>query len=132
MNIQSITSEQIKKCNKGISSYFLPVSPEIGIKLFPKKGERDRSRYKQNIANLAGLAPKVGDTIDICGFYGYYTERVIMLHTLYKFNKIPKKILNQMYDLEDQLLESCDFKIDTNWQNYGFIGKRIVCVDFGD
>lgn len=127
-----ISSTEVLKCRHGISSYFYPVSDEQGIKFFKNKSERDRSYLKQEIAYHAGLAPKVGKIINIQGFFGYYTQRVQMIHDIYTFDNLPNKIIKKMNELEIELINSCDFEIDLNWQNYGLIGNNLVCVDFGD
>lgn len=130
---KTISKEEILNCRHGISSYFFPVDDYNGIKFFRSRSERDKSKFRQNIASLSGLAPKVGSNYDTDDFFGYYTEKVVMLHDCYSFKEIPSKIKKQMYNLERDLSESCDFEIDTNWQNYGFNScGQIVCVDFGD
>lgn len=127
-----ITKEDVLKCSHGLSSYFYIVSDVLGIKFFKSKLERNRSRQKQEIAYHSGLAPKPGSIYDIPGFFGYYTERVVMIHDLYTYKTIPSKIYRQMQILEQELLTCCDFEIDVNWQNYGVINGQLVCIDFGD
>lgn len=129
-----ITKQQILNAPNGISAYYIRIDNEWGIKLFKNgKGERDSSRFNQEIAYQAGLAPKVGKNVYLHGYFGYYTQHVDMLCNKYNSHKdIPQKVMRKLDRLIDDLYNSCDFEMDTNWENIGVLSDgRLVCVDFG-
>lgn len=104
----------------------------MGIKFYKDKYERNYALQMQELSSYAGLAPQTGKKIDHCGYYGYYTQHAQALNTMYDDLKdVPRKIKNAMSDLSDDIFTVCEHKVDMNWNNFAYVGKQLVCIDFG-
>lgn len=125
------TKQEILNCEHGISSYYYKINEKIGVKFFNNKNERDDSKIFQKSAYYAGLAPNVYESIYHEGFWGYYTDNVEMLHKKYSWQNMPRKIHKQIDKLGEELYNACNFDVDYNWKNFGYLDNKLVCVDFG-
>lgn len=86
----------------------------------------------QELSYFAGVAPKTGKIINHAGYYGFVTEHVVTLGELYRSQEnVPKSYLNQLDNLVRAVYNCCEHEVDTNWLNFGIIGKQLVCIDFG-
>jgi hypothetical protein len=131
---------------KGSSCYFVPVSETMGLKLYATAQERDASYVAQSIVAEHGLAPDVGECVDLKGLqipsgsapnwwhprykektplvmYGFLTEKV-------KTN--PGYNPSAEIDLRDSLTAILDLPwnfCDLYGDNIGEKNGRPVCVD---
>ena len=133
-----------KDFRSGISCVYFPLSTTCGAKMYTSEKIRDAAYSKQAHAAKYHLAPQVGDRFsfecfwighnpcskpDICYkvIHGYLTQNARL--------EIPKRghkatFNEQMWDLEMDLREIGIVNEDLGSSNVGFIGKRMVCIDF--
>lgn len=124
------TKSEIVKCTHGISSFYYPIGNK-GIKFFQNRAERNYSKEYQNLAFLAGLAPETFENVYSDGFWGYVTESVQMLHSLYTFEQLPNKYHKMISNLCDDVYDAIYFTTDQNYRNFGIKNNKLVLVDFG-
>ncbi|MCH7701534.1 MAG: phage tail sheath family protein [Planctomycetes bacterium] len=132
---------------EGYASIFVPLSENIGVKLFPQEGWRDYALEKQSVAAKHGVGPAVGEAFEVAQelrdhpmlvwqghmeatgqhVYGYVTQRADMTcrpsgKDIAAFTELLVSIREltppPIHDFED------------NPANYGYIDGRIVFVDF--
>jgi hypothetical protein len=122
-----------KRARAGVSCSYLLLSTKIGAKIYQTKQMRDATHRKQLYASEFGLAPLAGDCFSLeCisiyesnvsyrMVYGYLTQNAV----------VPKYLsFDDEFDLKYQLR---DIGIRTNdlcSKNVGYLGKRLVCIDF--
>jgi hypothetical protein len=122
----------------GIESWFIQMTKKTGVKIFMSKPECRRAMRRQKKAWKHLAAPKVLSDKpeqfamqldgDIYIRWGYRTEYARPIKTAEdgrRFN----------YEVEDLalLLESCGLSgCDLHDQNVGFVGRNLVCIDYGD
>lgn len=134
---------------EGISSLFVELTATIGVKLYFEKEDRDYAVQLQNKAYRYGLGPQVGskfnfkwrnifphDRMDrpipdeefdpyisqIVRVYGYVTQVATVSGRLSLAKRI--SIVNRLNSI------GIDFDDKHEW-NFGKIGNKIVCIDFG-
>jgi len=75
--IQGIITQKYKSSPRGRDCTFIPLTEKWGLKLFNHKETRDLSYDRQKKCLEIGLAPEIGDKIDLPDDqYGYITEIV--------------------------------------------------------
>lgn len=127
------SQDVISKLKNGASCYYYKI-PEtnLGIKFYESKHERSYARQMQEVCSLAGVAPKTGKNIDCNGYYGYITEHIPTLKSIYgRWNNVPRKIQRQLDDLVEYVYICSEHEVDCNWLNFGLINNKLVCIDFG-
>lgn len=137
----------------GISCVYFALNTKVGAKMYASEKTRDQAYKKQAHAYQYKLAPQVGDCFSFDCFwighnpcslpdlkhkviYGYMTQNA----EVYKNKRfcslgeqLSKSAFNsQMWDLERNLKEIGIVNEDIHSENVGFIGKRMVCIDFDD
>lgn len=129
----------------GIECVFLPLNSKIGLKIYPYKHERDKAYDSQKVFYKKGVAPAVGQKIDLSlpemhrddpdmSFardipqYGYTTQ----IAEKYPWDKdrraglkdLPKKDRNRFIKSGLPLW-------DLHEDNIGIVDDKIVFLDFG-
>lgn len=127
------SKKDIYKLKHGASCFYYKVPHEkLGVKFYDTKNERSYAMQMQQLCYYSGIAPKTGEKVDHEGFYGYVTEHVPTLKELYgDWDKVPRKIQNQLDDLVEYIYACCEHEVDCNWLNFGLVNNRLICIDFG-
>lgn len=121
-----------KKAKFGCCCMFVPLDSKRGVKLYTSKEERDISYFRQKKASKLGLGPKVfkrfsyREPIEVIFQYGYVTEvakqgRLIWNDYNPKLVKLKNKLEYHGFDTGDVI-----------GPNIGYIGKKLVCIDFDE
>jgi len=146
--------ETIGSHKSGCETVFVPISKRIGIKGFETLIEASSSIDRQTQAWVHGVAPKVlSEIIEVilpvgktnlgshfnkkaCGSTIYHKKH----RRLYDYktqiaSRVGEKISfssPEYKHLESTMNQLGFCKFDLHSQNMGWIGKRLVCIDFGD
>jgi hypothetical protein len=133
-----------KEVKSGISCVYFALNTKVGAKMYISEKIRDDTYRKQAHAAQYHLAPQVGDCFSFECFwighnpcslpdvrhkviYGYLTQNAIIEYP----KKARKTTFNEeMWDLEMELRDIGIVNEDLGPNNVGFIGKRMVCIDF--
>jgi hypothetical protein len=126
-----------RKARYGISCIYMPLSESIGVKIYSSEKIRDKTYEKQAHAANYGLAPIVGDKFSFeCFWIGHTCTLPDIRHKIvYGYltqNAVVKKKgrIHGIGDLRYQLYEIGLVNDDLWNPNVGFIGDRLVCIDF--
>jgi hypothetical protein len=133
-----------RKFKDGAEAFFHPNGGKpgdlCGVKFFFSRANRDSSHYLQGAASKKKLAPKVGNKfkvfLEVAGqsntarmYWGYYTE---IANTRKRTNHKQREILCEKLDkFFYKKLLGASF-VDMHSGNVGYLGNRLVCVDFGE
>jgi len=124
----------------GISCLFVPINTRVGVKLFPRKTDRDFSFRLQKRLQSFDLSPKLGRsfvyklewpiihdeyniselTFDILVLYGFFTQRA---NTCFKNKGRACDILYKEAHKKGFIWD------DSHHNNIGMIGKKLVIID---
>lgn len=128
------------KSPNGISCYYIQLNDSLGIKVFHNKYERDTAFQKQKLAALDGYGPEVGIIFDIQNKYCYTTQHAQTLvdciggftaaderEARRKFPGLDEKISKLLTETTGKEYQS----FDNHYGNFGFIGEKLVLIDFG-
>ena len=128
----------------GISCVYFELSPRVGAKIYTSEKIRDKTHDKQVHAAKHGLAPQSGDKFQLECFwvghnpcskpdirykmlYGYLTQNVSIQYP----NKARKASFDdEIWDLTMSLDAIGIINQDLCYSNVGFIGNKMVCIDF--
>ncbi|MHC4224771.1 MAG: hypothetical protein ACYSUN_12330 [Planctomycetota bacterium] len=139
--------------DSGAEAVFIPISKKVGLKGFETKSEAERSLERQEQAFAVGVAPKVlspvlelimpvGKTV----LAGHYSKRA-MRRTVYQkkhrrvfgyktqiATNIGERVFRtpEFRNLQKALRKLGFCSCDLHYQNMGRVGKKLVCIDFGD
>lgn len=133
----------------GVSCKFIKLSDEWGLKVYRRKGERDRCYDNQSKMAQYGFGPRVGDKLDINDeFYVYVTEVAIPIWEAFndigadwiktekeraKLQEKDKTIIKSMIrELVDKMADKGYQFCDAHMANVGMLNKMLVCIDFGN
>jgi hypothetical protein len=140
----------------GVEGYFIKLKNGQGLKLFEDMEHAQRSHDRQFLAwDEERVAPKVLSQVSkffvtTCTakkhkvFYGYKTQVAMTdpcegCNRHYKCSACPTESFYLRFsddedkaDLMDALDRLCLGTHDLHTSNIGLIGKRLVCIDFGD
>ena len=136
-----------RKVPSGVSCSYLQWTKHVGFKMFFDAQMMKAARRRQKKAAKHGLAPKVGDMVTIkvfsfesrSGTWGYECNAPLPMkkkiycyftQTATKIGKVVphKKIMKLEYALFDiNIVQS-----DLHFHNMGYLGKKLVCIDFDD
>lgn len=140
--IRKATSEKEDDYKNGCECHFIALNEKIGVKLYCSESERDFAYNNQKLAAMHQIGPEVGKrfslpTPDEHGNYrsyrfGYVTQVAVVATDRVGFfpswaPKMEKAVKRLNKKMESLGMESSD----NNSRNLGFIGKRLVCLDFG-
>lgn len=133
-----------KEAKAGISCVYFALSKTVGAKIYTSGKIRDEAYRKQAHAARYHLAPQVGDCFSFECFWighnpcsipdlrhkivhGYLTQNARL-----ELSKRDRKATfnEEMWDLEMDLREIGIVNEDLGPNNVGFIGNRMVCIDF--
>jgi len=132
-----------KKAKFGISCIYYALSKAVGVKIYCSEKERDKTCDKQSLAAKHGLAPTVGDRFSFncvwiehstCSapnirhrvVYGYLTQNAVLPSMRWSLDKFyPFEV-----ELESKLRKIGLVYRDFHFGNVGYIGKKLVCIDF--
>lgn len=117
----------------GSMCMFVRISKTRGVKLYNTRRERDYAYKLQKKAYKAGVGPKVYDCFKLEDYlyskseggyykYGYKTQIANV--------RIVPDDDSRMVDLVNTMAMYGFETGDVCWPNTGFIGKRLVCIDF--
>lgn len=133
--IESIQKHKEKRVQSGVSCMYFPLSKTVGAKVYQTLRGRNSARDKQIYVAKFGMAPLVGDSFsyesiyfDLCYgrvkykvVYGYLTQNAIVPRDLSEDDE---------YYLYDRLRAIGIVNHDLVPSNVGYIGQRLVCIDF--
>ncbi len=136
--LMSVIQYNRRQAKFGISCVYFALSKNIGVKLYSTQKERDKTHEKQAHAAKYKLAPAAGECFSFQCFwighnpcsapdvrykviYGYLTQNATMP---------PKRDRTDLYPLELRLRQIGLVNDDLCNYNVGYIGKRLVCIDF--
>ena len=126
-----------KRCRTGSRCVFIRLSENIGLKLYKDESNATRTVERQTKAFKHGLGPKVLSGVKAYRmkrrgkfrtFYGYKTQIVKLCRREYDNEELGHKMDQLISNLEDIGLPS----YDVCWFNCGWIGDKLVCIDFDD
>jgi hypothetical protein len=115
--------------------------------MFFDRNSMNQSYRGQKLAAKHGLAPKVGEkfVLDVISFerrqdtWGQETDAPIPFRRkIYCFftqtaTKIGKRVgVYKVADLEEAMVDIGIYHDDLHQWNMGYVGKRLVCIDFDD
>jgi len=127
--VGELIQKNYDKKQEGCVCTFVPLSNKVGVKLYRYKQSRDLAVKMQKKAAKHKLAPKVGRTLQLSDKYkykkfGYLTEIVKVKHNLIGVH------WDKIEVLDDALQEIGINHGDLCGSNVGFIGNRMVAIDF--
>ena len=127
------TIKKKKRASAGVSCSFLPLSAKIGAKIYQTRQMRDATHKKQSYAAEYGLAPLAGDwfslecisirstNVSYRTVYGYLTQIAVIPRNLSCDDEI--WLERQLRNIGISAYDLCPY-------NVGYLGKRLVCIDF--
>lgn len=135
--------EKIEGSPRGIASVYIRLDDKWGLKLFWYEDDRDFAYNLQSQAADCGLAPEVGEKVDLsidCQRpYGYTTEHVKVLpHNLpsdetYCLINRNRNFKENIRNLSDSLYDNLNIHFgDLHLFNVGWKNGKYVCIDFGN
>ena len=141
-NYEQLVEEKLELSPTGNSCVFIKINRKLALKVYRCKEARDVSFKNQKECFAVGLAPAVGQCIDIGDdYYAYTTEVIKVLAKLgksfsknrIKNNALFPKYTQQMKEVKQRLLEETNFCfIDSAWIfNWGIKGDQLMPLDFG-
>lgn len=121
---------------KGHSSRFFPLDNGRGVKFFRSERVRDDVMGRQKRAAMFGFAPKaygIVHDMEHIGWYGFETELAVMSQD---FDSPVSAGSTEYWQKADALRERVEEVLgihlwDNEPKNVGFIGDRMVIVDWG-
>jgi hypothetical protein len=136
--------EKLKKSGKkhGVSCTYVKWTTKVGLKLYETRSERDRCVRLQKKAAKARIGPRVGDVFSIVvieckgagnGWWGDAPNiRRKVLHCYFtEHATVPRRLsMKKVEALRDALYEIDIDHGDLHEGNTGYLGKRLVCIDF--
>lgn len=122
----------------GCNCVFVKLSKTVGAKIYMNQNDRDRALEKQRHAASYRLAPQTGDKFQIDCFqidhhdhiepevgyrvvYGYLTQVVQVRRSV---------DWDDLHDLRWALSQIGITHYDLWEENVGYVGERMVCIDF--
>ena len=138
---------EVKALPKGAAACFVPLTSELGIKLFAKEEWRDFACEKQKLVFSHSFAPRVGESfilpkelwgLDILQWsspwdgpcpliYGYITQRADTSREIRLNDKLT--LLEELKRIPE-LQTPADFEEQDD--NFGYIGDQLVVIDFDE
>ena len=134
--ILAIQNRKRKFASSGCSCVYFPISKLIGVKIYQSKRERDSTHSKQLYASKFGLAPLVGDQFSFnCINVHHDMQQHVTYKTVYGYLtqnvQVPKRLCEKLqYKLQEELEQIGLINDDLYYGNVGWIGNRLVCIDF--
>lgn len=121
----------------GMQCVFVALDNKWGIKLYFDQDKRDQCYQLQEECLDHGLAPELGDIVDLpSGFYcyGYITEIAqIVAHNDSDGRIWEMRNSEDVQDLIANLYKCTGWQmIDNHYQNFGYVNNCLVPIDFGD
>jgi hypothetical protein len=113
--------EALKACRTQVKAWRRKIGPAV----YEKDGYTDPAEY--GYAQKFGVMSENGKGIEIR--YGHYTQ-VVRTRSDMNRSKFRKMYANQIRNLK-QALNKIDAGSDMHNDNVGFIGNKMVCIDFG-
>jgi hypothetical protein len=147
------TVELLSEPKGGMEAVFIQISKCRGVKAFETKAEAERSLQRQNLAHAERVAPKVYSNIfeiimpvggtAMAEEYSYYARGTVrrneMMRRMYGYKtQVARRIGEfddegrQYYALIEAMSDLGFCEYDLHDENVGWIGKKLVCIDFGD
>lgn len=141
--IQSAVKQKFDVSPCGLSSVFISIDDQWGIKLYRSEIDRDDCYNRQKLCEEFGYAPITGDKIDLPKTampFGYITEKVQVAVEMVE----GKENLSEMYqwmrenrceidNATEELFDATgwDF-VDNHGYNWGYKNNKLIPIDFGD
>ena len=128
----------LKKAKFGSCCMFVPLDSSLGVKLYAERYERDISFFRQKKASKLGLGPKTFKRLtlnnpivagtgwrgDVPFKYGFITEKAR------QYRGICRESNPKLVKLHRKLEKHGFMSHDVIGPNIGYIGKKLVCIDF--
>jgi hypothetical protein len=141
-NYEQLVEEKLKLSPTGNSCVFIKINRKLALKVYRCKKIRDATFQRQKECFAVGLAPEVGQCVDLGnGYYAYTTEVIKVICKLGKsFSRNQKKnhalmpkYRVRMAEVKDRLHEETDFYFtDSEWIfNWGTKDGQLMPLDFG-
>ena len=128
-----LSLKNISRHPSGQCCTFVQLTKKVGVKMFKYKYERTFSLRKQRVANRLGFGPAVGDSFEIrmdgVNYACYFTEVAITqdMEEIWDRPSYDKdiRVLNDF-------MEKYKFDVGDLYSegNVGYLGNKLVCVDF--
>ena len=139
-SIRNLIYKNRSRMKCGATCRFIPISTELGVKLYLNRKIRNRSLKAQQRAARHKLGPKVGDCFEMLifiserGYAGGRNERVAKMHGyLTQRMQIPRSDKNIDFDLQILKLKLRKIGIhhnDLHNENVGYFNGTLMAVDF--
>jgi tRNA A-37 threonylcarbamoyl transferase component Bud32 len=115
----------------GVSARYVQINKNWGLKVYQYVEERDKTYRFQKLAAEHGLAPKLGQKVQVDRSFGYLTESVASLMSE-EMDYSQWDASDECNDLIVKLHRIGFWAGDLHHENAGRMADgRIVCIDFG-
>lgn len=135
--LDAIRNCKAKAPPSGISCIFLKLNDFVGAKLYCSKVSRDKAHRMQSHAANYGLAPLSGECFDHEFYYMQhkYEDAEVRYNKVYgyltEFAHVPKHISHEEIGALKRGLYNIGLVNDDLFaKNVGFVGNKLVCIDF--
>lgn len=126
-----------KQWQAGGMCMFFPLTETVGVKLYRRKPQRDFALNAQKRALRVGAAPRCGGTFELhmpmISTTGYVADfrRTVMHGYVTEVARVTGRWgLQGLDSLHRKLLRIGLSSNDAEYTNVGFIGDKLVCIDF--
>lgn len=140
-----VLSNYDKPSPGGVSCKFFKIDDKFGIKVYTSEYTRDNAVIRQQKMHSHGYAPAVGESFNIQDkFFCYITEIAIPIVEGTEEYQGPKhyEIVSEAYKKEPFIRNEIDklcrdmrkagyIMNDQHLANFGRMGEKLVCIDFG-
>ena len=130
----------------GIACQFIKLDEKWGIKKYSSKKTRDRAYAAQKKMAEVGCAPQVGASFNVDEWrFCYVTEVAQPLMDGYDGSgnwlerygesdklKADSEVLRWMDNALDEMAKHNYYMSDAHLANFGILGNKVVCIDFGN
>lgn len=142
----------------GAESMYIQLTKKVGVKIFPKKESAEHSMIFQQKAHKKGIGPKVLSRVKECYVkdfrniapdlfykesgsinkpdvplkYGYFYKTEVA-ETNFRYSKWLEQKMNELTKLAMEIEHNKEvLGSDVHKHNVGFIGDKLVLIDFGE
>lgn len=132
---QKKVNSRLKFKGEGIECEFFTVK-KTGYKVYRSLMEAYKAFERQSKAYKAGLAPRPGKMFvqlykDGTPTYGYTTQIAKIINGNRYSDTRYNQLIENMEEISRKLRKIGILTRDLHDGNFGYIGKRLVCIDFG-
>lgn len=116
----------------GLESGFIPISKNVGIKIFANRLDRDDTYQTQKQAYQYEIAPRVGQKFSLhlpCAYRAFIAKRQLYGYITERAQNVGKTYINRAF--LQKVREAGLGTWDMHPENVGKINGKVVCIDFG-